>query len=156
VSMATESTAAPPAEAPSASAEPGVATPLVVVAGLIRDPAGRLLLGRRRPDQSFPGCWEFPGGKLFPAESPRAALARELGEELGLAVRVLGIAEVLYHSYPRFDLLLLVYWCEPGERPPRPLQVAECRWFETRELGSLAFPPADRELVDALVAGRLR
>jgi 8-oxo-dGTP diphosphatase len=34
------------------------------------------------------GKWEFPGGKVEAGESPRAALAREIFEELGVIIRV--------------------------------------------------------------------
>ena len=56
---------------------------LQVVAAIIeRD--GSVLIGRRRPEQSHPLQWEFPGGKVEPGETPEQALARELGEELAI------------------------------------------------------------------------
>lgn len=57
-----------------------------VAAGVIRASDGRFLLGRRAPGSFYPGCWEFPGGKVEAGESPAAALARELREELGITV----------------------------------------------------------------------
>lgn len=127
---------------------------LLVAAGLIRDPTGRVLLSRRRADQSFPGCWELPGGKLEPGEAPRAALRRELAEELGLQARPGEVFDVLFHRYPDFDLLLLVYACDPGPLPPVPREVDAVRWFEPPELATLSTPPADRELFAAMAAGR--
>jgi 8-oxo-dGTP diphosphatase len=53
-----------------------------VVAALITDPEGRQLLVRKRGTRSFMQA----GGKPEPGESPRAALVRELSEELGLGV----------------------------------------------------------------------
>jgi 8-oxo-dGTP diphosphatase len=54
-----------------------------VAAGVLeRD--GRILICRRRADQNHAFKWEFPGGKVEPNETPRAALVRELGEELGI------------------------------------------------------------------------
>jgi len=129
---------------------------LLVVAGLIEDGEGRLLLAQRRPDQSFPGCWELPGGKPLPGEDPRDALRRELAEELGLAAEVGAIAEVVFHRYPSFHLLMLVYRCRPGATAPRPLEVSDWAWFAPHELAGLPAPPADLDLFAALAAGDLR
>jgi len=53
-----------------------------VVAALISDPDGRLLLVRKRGTERFMQA----GGKPEAGETPRRALARELSEELGLTV----------------------------------------------------------------------
>ena len=82
----------------------------MVVAALLRQD-GRILVSRRRADQAMPLFWEFPGGKVEPGEAPAAALAREVMEELGCQVQVGRIEEVVFHAYPEFDLLMLVYAC---------------------------------------------
>jgi 8-oxo-dGTP diphosphatase len=68
-----------PSTAPEASR-------LDVVAAVIRDAGGRVLLARRPDHKHQGGRWEFPGGKVEAGESLDAALARELEEELGLIV----------------------------------------------------------------------
>ena len=55
-----------------------------VMAGLLLDAAGRVLLAQRPVGKHLAGLWEFPGGKREPGEAPLAALARELHEELGI------------------------------------------------------------------------
>ncbi|MCS5495624.1 (deoxy)nucleoside triphosphate pyrophosphohydrolase [Cnuibacter physcomitrellae] len=60
---------------------------VVVVAGVFV--AGdRVLACRRKQGKAAEGKWEFPGGKVEPREDPRAALTRELEEELGANVVV--------------------------------------------------------------------
>ena len=44
-----------------------------------------VLLGRRSAHKSYPGCWDVPGGHVEAGETFETALARELGEELGVA-----------------------------------------------------------------------
>ena len=51
---------------------------LHVVAGVIRDAQGRVLLASRTEGRDLAGLWEFPGGKVEPGETPDVALAREL------------------------------------------------------------------------------
>jgi 8-oxo-dGTP diphosphatase len=58
----------------------------VVGAAIVR--GGRVLAARRTRPAETAGRWEFPGGKVEPAESPDAALVREVREELGCAVSV--------------------------------------------------------------------
>jgi 8-oxo-dGTP diphosphatase len=128
----------------------------LVVAGLIVGDgrvasADHVLVSQRRADQSLPLQWEFPGGKVEPGESPTAALVRELREELGVAVQVGRIWDVLFHPYPDFDLVMLVYRCtlEAGQRP-RAVDVAAVKWSEPAGLGHFDILPADLPLVARL------
>jgi 8-oxo-dGTP diphosphatase len=125
----------------------------LVVAALIRD-GGRVLLSRRRADQAMPLLWEFPGGKVEPGEHPEAALVREVREELGCELRVARIHEVVFHAYPDFDLVMLVYAGEIAAGTPRPVEVAEIAWVEAARLPELDLLPADYPLARALAQGR--
>ncbi len=123
-----------------------------MVAGLVRDERGQILMSRRRADQPMPGLWEFPGGKVEPGESPVAALEREGREELGCDLEVGRIHEVVFHSYADFDLVMLVYAARILRGTPRPLEVAEIAWLEAARLPELQLLPADVPLARALAA----
>jgi 8-oxo-dGTP diphosphatase len=123
----------------------------LVVAGLMAHD-GRVLITQRRADQALPLQWEFPGGKVEPGEAPTAALARELTEEIGVTVEVGRIWDVLFHAYPAFDLVMLVYACRIVDGEPRAVEVADVKWVTCAELPAWDILPADRPLVDRLVA----
>ena len=123
----------------------------LVVAGLIIGDDGRVLITQRRADQSLPLQREFPGGKVEPGEAPVAALVRELREEIGVEVAVGRIWDVLFHEYPAFDLVMLVYACRIVAGEPRAVEVADLRWVLPGELPSWDILPADRPLVQRLV-----
>ena len=123
----------------------------LVVAGLVvRD--GRVLITQRTAAQALPLQWELPGGKVEPGESSVAALARELAEEIGVAVEVGRVWDVLFHAYPAFDLVMLVYACRIVDGEPRAVEVADVAWVPPNELASWDLLPADRPLVERLVA----
>jgi len=79
---------------------------LHVAAAIIQRPNGQVLLAQRPAGKAYAGYWEFPGGKLEPGETPRAALDRELAEELGLAVRSAAPWLVQRFRYPHAHVLL--------------------------------------------------
>jgi 8-oxo-dGTP diphosphatase len=123
----------------------------LVVAALARDGDGRVLLSQRRADQAMGGKWELPGGKVEPGESPVDALVREIREELGVGCTVGKIFEVVFHAYPEFDLLMLVYACVL-DGSPRAVEVAEVRWVAPSDLPSVDILPADGPLIAQLAA----
>ncbi len=124
----------------------------LVVAGLMARADGCVLITQRRADQALPLQWEFPGGKVEPGEAPTAALARELTEEIGVTVEVGRIWDVLFHAYPAFDLVMLVYACRIAAGEPRAVEVADVQWVPRAELPTWDILPADRPLVDRLVS----
>lgn len=124
---------------------------LVVAAALIRTD-GRILVQQRPEGKPMAGLWEFPGGKVDRNENPEAALARELAEELGIAVDPAGFEPTAFASEALGDrhLLLLLYisrsWT--GEVDGRDGQAL--RWLPVEDLHRLDMPPADQPLVEAL------
>jgi 8-oxo-dGTP diphosphatase len=109
-------------------------------------------MSKRRPDQALPNCWEFPGGKVEPGEHPEAALVREIREELDCAITVGPIDEVVFHAYPAFDLLMLVYRARITAGVPRAAEVAAVDWIDPRKIIDLELPPADIPLAKRLAA----
>ena len=121
---------------------------LEVVAAVV-ERGGRYLITRRLEGTHLAGLWEFPGGKMLPAEKPEDALARELKEELGVGATVGELIETVDWSYPEKSVRLLFFRCDlDGE--PRPLEGQEMRWVAPSELSAYRFPDADAALIGRL------
>ena len=121
---------------------------IVVVAAVVEE--NDAFLVTRRPDGvHLAGLWEFPGGKIDPAESHADALRREMREELDTDVDVHDLVFETTHAYPERVVALFFYNCVL-QRPPRPLLGQEMRWVRRSELATLRFPPADEELIRML------
>jgi 8-oxo-dGTP diphosphatase len=121
-----------------------------VVAAVIRDGDGRLLLTRRPADRHMGGLWEFPGGKVDRGESPAAALARELAEELGVEAEIGRPITFAVHEEAELAIVLLFYEARIVGGRPHPLDGQQLAWVEPADLGDYPTPPADAELVALL------
>ena len=123
-----------------------------VVAAVIENPQGEILIAKRPDHLHQGGLWEFPGGKLEAQELPRAALARELVEELGISVNVAQPLLKTRHDYPDKSVELDV-WTVPsfaGEAHGREGQ--KIVWVRREELARYDFPAANTPILDRLAA----
>ena len=120
---------------------------VLVVAALI-ERGGEVLVARRKEQGERAGLWEFPGGKVEAGEGERAALARELREELGVRAQVGELYARLEHIYPDLQVELALYRARLHDnQDPRPLTAQELRWVPRRELPGLDFCEADVPLL---------
>ena len=124
--------------------------PIDVVAGVIRREDGRLLITQRLADDTLGGYWEFPGGKVDPGEELRAALARELREELGIEAEIGAEIHSIVHAYPDRDVRLYFYEARIISGEPQKIEVADLRWVTLADLDQYQFPEADRPLLNQL------
>ena len=122
--------------------------PIIVAAAALVRADGRVLLQRRPPGKPMPDLWEFPGGKLEPGETPAAALARELAEELEIAAAPGAMTPLAFAT--EGPLLLLLYVIRDWRGEPVARHAAEFRWVAPAEMPALPMPPADVPLVAAL------
>lgn len=124
-------------------------TPVAV--GVLVRADGAVLLADRPAGKPYAGYWEFPGGKVEPGETIEQALARELGEELGVRLRESEPWVTTQYEYPHAHVRLhfrrvfewsgsphpaegqRLMFLAPGATPPEPLlpaAVPALRWAE--------------------------
>jgi 8-oxo-dGTP diphosphatase len=119
-----------------------------VVAALIRNDEGRVLLVRKRGTSAF----MQPGGKRDTGESDVAALAREITEELGCRVmqnsaQVLGVFDCAAANEPGFQVRAAVYAVDiEGVIQPK-AEIDQVVWVDPRVPPDLPFAPLTRDHV---------
>jgi 8-oxo-dGTP diphosphatase len=126
-----------------------------VVAGLILK-QGKLLVCQRTRHQTMPLKWEFPGGKIEEGEQPRAALRRELEEELGILATVGDEVRRIQHEYPNGGMVELRFFIVREYQKEIENRIfREIQWAEPNQLPKYDFLEADLTLVRELAAGKL-
>ncbi len=121
-----------------------------VVAAVIYDDQRRVLVTQRPAGKALAGQWEFPGGKLEAGEPERAALGRELREELGITVAAARPLQTLTHEYPERHVELSVWMVDSYNGVPAGLEGQPLRWEHPAALRALPLLPADLPIVDWL------
>ena len=117
-----------------------------VVTALMRR-QGKVLVGQRPDGASLARAWEFPGGKIELNESPEAALARELKEELGVEAEIGQLKFVATHTYGKTGILFLFYDVKFWKGEIKTQQHLGLRWVTPKELGALELPEANRKFL---------
>lgn len=116
---------------------------LQVVAGIIEDEQGLVLLAQRPQGKLLSGMWEFPGGKIEAGESAPEALARELKEELSLEVTVGRFMGIFSYAYDWGPIDLHVYLVRANNDPKRSEHVSVFKWINPTKIVVSELAPAD-------------
>lgn len=122
----------------------------VVVTGLLRQ-RGRALMVHHSPRRRwYPDSWDLPGGHVVDGEVPRVALARELHEELGITVDVVGEPFAYVEGVDfRMDVWVIDQWVgAPVNAAPE--EHDALAWMSAQELHGLRLAdPRLPQLLDA-------
>jgi len=111
----------------------------VVGVAIVED--GRVLAARRARPHRLAGRWELPGGKVESGETREEAAVREIAEELGCAVRVVGPLDGT--SPIDDDLELVAVVAELVDGDPVPTEHDAVRWLRATELDEVQWAAAD-------------
>jgi 8-oxo-dGTP diphosphatase len=123
---------------------------ITVVAGVLRDAKGRVLVTQRLPGKHLAGTWEFPGGKCEAGEVGHDALVRELHEELGITIKASRPLLSLTHAYPEKTVRLLIREVDGWRGEVHGREGQGIRWCTGAELRALPMPAADRPMIKVL------
>ncbi len=105
----------------------------VSIKGVLYEGARVVLLENER------GEWELPGGRLEPGETPEGCLAREVHEELGIAVEVGPLLDCwVYHVLPQRKVVIVTYGLRRHDKGD--LRISE----EHRRIGLFGIDQIDR------------
>lgn len=127
---------------------------LIEVVAAVVIQSDRVLMCQRHDGDHLPFMWEFPGGKIEPGETPRAALLRELREELGVASRIGRQLAETQHTYPEKRVRLRFFGAEITG-PPELCVHRQLRWVPLAELDHYQVPPPNAHVVGLLKGGHI-
>lgn len=125
---------------------------LNIAVGIIRNAGRQIFITRRASDAHMGDKWEFPGGKIEQGESPEQALVRELSEEVGIQASGYSLYRKLDHRFPDRHLTLWFYLVEAWQGEPWGKEGQPGEWIPQQALKIDAFPPANVEVIEQLLA----
>ncbi|MDE0309911.1 MAG: 8-oxo-dGTP diphosphatase MutT [Acidiferrobacterales bacterium] len=123
---------------------------IAVAVGLILDSENKILIGQRTVQDAYLGKWEFPGGKIEPAESADEALHRELWEEIGISVIDTVHFMTFEYDYPDRKVLLDFRLVSHYDGTPVAREQQNLRWVQLAQLGDFDMLAPNVCVIEAL------
>ena len=122
-----------------------------VVAGILRNDRGEVLISDRRRARSMCDCWEFPGGKVEVGELEGVALCRELHEELGVTAVDYAPFAKIKHDYADLSVDIQFFVVRAWDATPAGMEGQQLRWVNKRALGEEMMLAADAPIVERII-----
>lgn len=121
-----------------------------VVAAIIRNDEGKILIAQRNLKKSQGGLWEFPGGKIELGETKEQAIVREIKEELNMDIVCENFFDKNTFEYPDKTINLIALNCSMRNSFYEVLEHEQILWVTKDELKKYKFAPADIFFVNKL------
>jgi 8-oxo-dGTP pyrophosphatase MutT (NUDIX family) len=129
----------------------------IVAVAFVIERDGAILALRRSPTKDHaPGEWETGSGRVEYGEHPEAAVHREVREETGLEVEIVGPVGTFhfYRGAAREEAVGITFWCRyragelvPSEEHDRAI------WVSPAEAKSLVSSPGGVEAIERVARG---
>ncbi|NCA82526.1 MAG: A/G-specific adenine glycosylase [Opitutae bacterium] len=125
----------------------------IVGAAVILNAKNQILIAQRQAEGGMlAGLWEFPGGKIAEGETMPQCIARELKEEMGIAIEVGPHLVTVPHAYTHFTIELHAHFARIQTGRPRHIECADHAWVTRDQFDSYPFSKADLDIIRALRA----
>lgn len=122
----------------------------IAIAIILHPESDAVLVTKRRSGTHVGGYWEFPGGKIEIGESDEDCVKREVIEETGLQVIILGRLPELSYEYVDRTVDLIPFLCSSFIADFQCLESEAGAWAPLNALDNYDFPAANGELVAGL------
>jgi 8-oxo-dGTP diphosphatase len=124
---------------------------LNVVALVLENHQGEILLAKRAKHKHLGGLWEFPGGKVEVGETQLQALIRETKEEIDFDLTTAIPLITTTHSYDSFTLTLDVWYHQASHPNIHANENQPLQWVKKSELRKQNMPEADQPIIEAII-----
>ncbi|MBP7642676.1 MAG: (deoxy)nucleoside triphosphate pyrophosphohydrolase [Saprospiraceae bacterium] len=111
----------------------------------------QILVTQRSAQMSLPHKWEFPGGKIEVGEDEETCILREIKEELGIDIKLLGRLPSNTHNYGNFIIELIPFMAEYLGGSIDLKEHMDYAWLTFDELVNLDWAPADIPIVECVI-----
>ena len=121
-----------------------------VVAAIIKNEGGKILIAKRNLKKSQGGLWEFPGGKIEKDETREEAVIREIKEELTIDIKVDKYLAEKVFNYPDKDINLIAMECTQICGNVKLTEHEDYKWIKIEEFSKYDFAEADKKVFEWL------
>lgn len=122
-----------------------------VVAAIIKNNEGKILIAQRNLKKSQGGLWEFPGGKIEHDETKEEAIIREIKEELNMDIKCDGYFDDKIYEYPDKIIRLIALNCTMLKDSYEILEHEQVKWIKIEDFKNYEFAPADMYFVEKII-----
>jgi 8-oxo-dGTP diphosphatase len=127
-----------------------------VVALVLENQQGKILVSKRADNKDQGGLWEFPGGKVEPGETRLQALKREIKEELNYQLQEAKPLKCITHNYTNLSVKLDVWYSKDHQPQVHANENQPLKWLNKTELSNLNMPAADKPIIKEILKNYCR